>query len=289
MTTGSAFFDSSKGRHIFEQWWRPDGDPRGVVAICHGFAEHSGRYGEVAEYLNSRGYAVEALDLRGHGRSDGVRVHVRSFNEYLTDLDRFLKNVRTRNPGLPVVLLGHSMGGGMAALYVIVRQPGLAGVILSGPAVGSGLLALPRLRRLMLRVMSLTPRLRLPSLPAAAVSRDSEVVQKYEEDPLVFRGGSTVAHARAWLRSLARSSRDMELFECPLLIVHGSDDKLVPTAGSEELYRRAQSLDKTLKLYDGLYHEVMNEPERLEVLGEIAAWLDERLTPLADKDHARAD
>lgn len=240
MTTGSAFFDSSKGRHIFEQWWRPDGDPRGVVAICHGFAEHSGRYGEVAEYLNSRGYAVEALDLRGHGRSDGVRVHVRSFNEYLTDLDRFLKDVRTRNPGLPVVLLGHSMGGGIAALYVIVRQPGLAGVILSGPAVGSGLLALPRLRRLMLRVMSLTPRLRLPSLPAAAVSRDSEVVQKYEEDPLVFRGGSTVAHARAWLRSLAapaiwnssnaRSSSSTAAMTslCPLLVARSFTGALNP-------------------------------------------------------------
>lgn len=280
MSTGSAFFDSSGGRHIFEQWWRPDdGQPRGVVAICHGFAEHSGRYSEAAEYLNARGYVTEALDLRGHGRSDGVRVHVHSFNEYLNDLDRFLKNVRARNPGLPVVLLGHSMGGGIAALYVVARHPDLAGIILSGPAIGSDFIKLPWSRRLILMLMSVAPRLRLPSLPASAVSRDPEVVRKYEEDPLVFRGGATVAHARAGVRALSRGAREMELFELPLLIVHGTADALVPVAGSEELNQRAQSSDKTLKLYQDLYHEVLNEPERLAVLGDIAAWLDERFSP----------
>jgi len=283
MVTGSGFFDSTGGRHIFEQWWRPDNaQPRGVVAICHGFAEHGGRYAEVAQYFADRGYVTEALDLRGHGRSDGVRVHVRSFNEYLNDLDRFLTNVRLRNPGLPVVLLGHSMGGGIAALYVIARQPDLAGVVLSGPAVGSDFVKLSGARRLMLKAMAVAPRLRLPSLPATAVSRDPEVVRRYEEDPLVFRGGSTIAHAMAGVRAITRASRDMEQFSLPLLIVHGTADSLVPVAGSEELYRRAQSSDKALKLYEGLYHEVLNEPERLEVLGDIVSWLDERLAPAAE-------
>lgn len=283
MITGSGFFDSTGGRHIFEQWWRPDdGQPRGVVAICHGFAEHGGRYAEVAQYFAGRGYITEALDLRGHGRSDGVRVHVRSFNEYLNDLNRFLTNVRRRNPGLPVVLLGHSMGGGIAALYVIARQPELAGVVLSGPAVGSDFVKLSGARRLMLKAMTVAPRFRLPSLPATAVSRDPEVVRRYEEDPLVFRGGSTIAHAMAGVRAITRASRDMEQFALPLLIVHGTADSLVPVAGSEELYGRAQSSDKALKLYEGLYHEVLNEPERLEVLGDIASWLDERLAPAAE-------
>ncbi|MEP7215656.1 MAG: lysophospholipase [Anaerolineaceae bacterium] len=282
MITGSAFFDSSGGRHIYEQWWRPDhGEPRGVAAICHGFAEHSGRYGEVAAYLNGRGYVVEALDLRGHGRSDGVRVHVHSFNEYLNDLHRFLKNVRRRNPGLPVVLLGHSMGGGIAVLYVIARQPDLAGVVLSGPAVGSDFIKLSRARRLALKLLSVAPRLRLPSLPATAVSRDPAVVRAYEEDPLVFRGGSTVAHAVAGARAINRAARDMEQIDLPLLILHGTADTLVPVGGSEELNRRARSPDKALKLYEGLYHEVLNEPERLDVLGDIAAWLDERILPVA--------
>ena len=282
MSTGSAFFDSSGGRHIFEQWWRPDdGQPRGVVAICHGFAEHSGRYSAVAEYLNERGYAVESLDLRGHGRSDGVRVHVHSFNEYLNDLHRFLNNVRQRNPGLPVVLFGHSMGGGIAALYVITRQPGLAGIVLSGPAIGSDFIKLSRSRRVALKLMAVAPRLRLPSLPATAISRDPEVVRVYEEDPLVFRRGATVAHTLAGVRALGRVALDMEDFELPLLIVHGTADLLVPIAGSEELHRRAQSSDKTLKLYEGLYHEVLNEPERLDVLGDIADWLNQRLSPVA--------
>ncbi len=275
MASGSAFFQSTNGRHIFEQWWKPEGEPRAVVAICHGLAEHSGRYAAVAGYLNDRGYVVEALDLRGHGLSDGPRAFVRSYNEYLADLGRFVKNVRERNPGLPVFLLGHSMGGGISALYVIVRQPELAGVVLSGPAIRIGA-DVPLLRRLMLRVMSIAPRLRLPALPASAVSRDSEVVRQYEEDPLVFHGGPTVGLAMAASRASARIERDMELFELPLLIVHGTDDKLVPTDGSQELYERAQTSDKALKLYDGLYHEVMNEPERLDVLGDIAAWLDSR-------------
>lgn len=276
MASGSAFFDSPGGRHIFEQWWRPEAPPRGVVAICHGFAEHSGRYAGVASYLNARGYAVEALDLRGHGRSDGARVYVRSFNEYLQDVSRFLDNVRQRNPGQPVFLLGHSMGGGVAALFVLARQPALSGVVLSGPALQLAGGPQPFHRRAIFAAMGLFPRLRLPALPAPAVSRDPEVVRRYEEDPLVYRGGPTVGLAKAGGRASARISRDMERFELPLLIVHGTQDKLVATAGSEELHGRAESPDKTLKLYNGLYHEVLNEPERLDVLGDIAAWLDQR-------------
>ena len=280
MNTGRAFFDSSDGRHICEQWWRPTSPPpRGVLAICHGFAEHGGRYAEFAQSLGSRGYVVEALDLRGHGRSAGARAHVRSFEEYLNDLDLFLKNVRASNAGLPIFLLGHSMGGGIAVLYVIARNPELSGVILSGPAIGSELLKLSRTSQMLLRVMAPLPRLRLRKLPATAVSRDPEVVRKYEEDPLVFRGGATVAHARAGVRALTRVARDMEQFTLPLLILHGAGDTLVPTAGSEELYQRAQSFDKRLKIYPGLYHEVLNEPERLAVIGDIAAWLDERTRP----------
>ncbi|MBA4179819.1 MAG: alpha/beta hydrolase [Anaerolinea sp.] len=274
MATGSAFFDSTRGRHIFEQWWRPAAEPRAVVAICHGFAEHSGRYADVASYLNGRGYAVEGLDLRGHGLSDGTRVFVRSFNEYLNDLGRFVRNVRQRNPGSPVFLLGHSMGGGVATLFVLVRRPELAGVILSGPALQMGGPKQPLHRQLMFATMGLLPWLRLPPLPAGAVSRDPEVVRRYEEDPLVYRGGPTVGLARAGLRASKRIFRDMERFELPLLIVHGTDDRLVTTSGSEELHARAQSPDKALKLYDGLFHEVLNEPERLDVLGDIADWLD---------------
>lgn len=280
MGTGN-FFVSSGGRHIWHREWLPEGEPRAVVAICHGFAEHSGRYAHVAEYLNQRGYAVVALDLRGHGLSDGPRAYVQSFNEYLNDLGRFLRLVREKHPGLPVFLLGHSMGGGVAALYVLARQPELAGVILSGPALKMGSEPQPLGRRVLFAAMSLIPRLRLPALPAAAVSRDPEVVRAYEEDPLVFRGGPTVGLAKAGMRASDRIARDMERFTLPLLIVHGTEDKLVPTAGSQELYERAESTDKTLKLYEGLYHEVLNEPEKLEVLGDLAAWLDER-TPSPD-------
>lgn len=265
-TAGSATFNSSGGAWIFEQWWRPAGEPRGVVAICHGYAEHSGRYAEVAAYLNGRGYAVEALDLRGHGRSSGERVMVERFDDFLDDLDGFLARVRGRNAGRKLFLVGHSMGGGVVTGYVVARKPRLDGVLLSGAAM---LQAPPE------RPAGAEPPPSQP-LPASAISRDPAVVAAYESDPLVYRGAPKAAMFGAFGAAVALIQGGMEGITLPLLIMHGTADLLVPTAGSEALYGRAGSADKTLKLYEGLYHEILNEPERLEVLGDIAGWLDAR-------------
>ncbi|MGE5595922.1 MAG: lysophospholipase [Hyphomicrobiales bacterium] len=175
---GSGTFTLSGGAEIFEQWWRPDGSVRAVLAICHGYAEHSGRYKHVALALNAHGYAVEALDLRGHGRSSGERVTVDNYDEYLDDLGGFLARVRERNAGRPLFLLGHSMGGGIVVSYVIARRPALDGVLLSGAAM-LGERPQPKPED--------TERPRGP-LPASAISRDPAVVAAYENDPQVYRG-----------------------------------------------------------------------------------------------------
>lgn len=259
---------------IFEQWWLPKGEPRAVVAIVHGYAEHSGRYQHLAAFLNARGYAVEALDLRGHGQSSGRRVYVTSFSEYLSDVARFLRAVHERHPGKPVFLLGHSMGGGIATLFVIARKPDIAGLILSGPAlrVRSAPVGL-RMRGLRL-LGKVAPTYSLSPLPAAAISRDPTVVDAYENDPLVYRGGMRLGHGAASMRALQRIQLDMEEVEVPLLVMHGSADRLTSPEGSEELVERARSSDKTLKIYDGLYHEIFNEPEQETVMQDLAEWLD---------------
>lgn len=265
--TGSGTFPSSNGATIFEQWWRPEGEPKAVLAICHGYAEHSGRYAQVAADLNARGYVVEALDLRGHGRSSGERVAVESYDEYLDDVEGFLARVRQRNPGKKVFLLGHSMGGGVVVNYVIARDHQLDGLLLSG----AGMLG-PRPQP-----NPNQPAARPAPLDASAISRDPAVVAAYENDPLVYRGVRNPKMAAASGPAYERVQARMGEIALPLLIMHGTDDRLVPYHGSEVLLERASSKDKTLKLYPGLYHEILNEPERDVVVADVVEWLDVRV------------
>jgi alpha-beta hydrolase superfamily lysophospholipase len=258
-------FETTGGLVLFEQRWRPEGTSRAVVAIVHGYAEHSGRYRWTAAQLTARGYAVEALDLRGHGRSEGERVFVNSFEEYLDDVERFLARVRLRNPGVPTFLLGHSMGGGVVTAFVIARKPALAGVLLSGSALLGP--------RPVVRPNSENQRPPGP-LPAEAISRDPAVVAAYKSDPLVYRGAPRADRAAAWGDAVDLVQKGMESITLPLLIMHGTGDLLVPFEGSKRLMERASSKDKTLKLYEGLYHEILNEPERDRVMADILIWLD---------------
>ncbi|MHB8377904.1 MAG: alpha/beta hydrolase [Dehalococcoidia bacterium] len=275
--TQEGSFAAAGGLRLFERRWLPDGEPRAALAIVHGYAEHSGRYAHVGEALAGRGYAAFAFDLRGHGRSDGARAFVRSFGEYLADLRIFLARVSAAAPGRPLFLLGHSMGGTIVALAAVAAPPPVEGVLLSG--AGLTLAGAPRLSQaVMLAFGRIAPRLPLRRLAAADVSRDAEVVRAYDEDPLVYRGRMRAGLVAAMIRAVRRIDAGMEDVTLPLLIMHGTADALTEPEGSRELYGRARSADKTLKLYDGLYHEILNEPERAQVIGDIAGWLDARLS-----------
>lgn len=267
MRTGETML-ASNGAQLFAQWWLPAEDPRAIVAIVHGYAEHSGRYAQTATDLVGRGYGIEAVDLRGHGRSSGERVHVTSYDEYLDDVDAFLARVRAVHPGKKLFLLGHSMGGGVVTSYVIARKPALDGVILSGAAM---------LARREDPPAGTPPQpARTGPLPAETISRDPAVVAAYENDPLVYRGAPPARTGAAWASAYQRVQEGMASISCPLLILHGTADQLVPYQGSVQLHETACSTDKTLKLYEGLYHEVLNEPERDLVVGDIVDWLDAR-------------
>jgi|CXWL01.1.fsa_nt_gi alpha-beta hydrolase superfamily lysophospholipase len=289
MQTHEGHIASADGTRLFERAWLPDTAPRAAVLIVHGYAEHSGRYAWTAEQLVARGYAVFALDLRGHGKSDGERVLIHSMNEYLDDVDAALARVREQvATDLPVYVLGHSMGGGVLGLYACARIPRrrpddrhgsagrerIKGLIFSGavlPAEGTtgGLMI-----RLLLAAGRLLPNLRLRSLAASTVSRDPAIVADYDSDPLNYRGKMPMGLIAAMIRGGRYSDRHMHEIALPLLILHGSADQLVAPHGSRRLYETAASTDKTLKVYEGLYHEILNEPEKDLVIADIANWLD---------------
>ena len=277
VTNTEGAFDGANGLRLYRQSWLPEGSPRAALIIVHGYAEHSERYTWVGTQLAEAGIAVHAYDLRGHGYSEGPRVLVKSFNEHLDDLSLFLEAVREESGDVPLFMLGHSMGGCIAALYAAVRQPEIAGLILSGPAVKMPGRALRVVGKVMGVVARVRPGLGVRTLSASAVSRDSEVVEKYELDPQVYRGKIPAATVAAMGRAIPRIDLDAHQIRMPVLFIHGTADELCDVAGSQHLYEHISSSDKTLKLYEGLYHEVLNEPEKETVLGDVRAWLEARI------------
>jgi len=269
-------FQGHDGLELYQQCWLPEREPAAVVVLVHGFIEHSGRYAALAEELNRHGYAVYAFDLRGHGRSGGQRAFVRSFDEFTADLNVFLADVRRREPHRPIFLLGHSMGGTIAARLAMMRPDDLAGVVLSAPAVRIGKGIFPLLRRLARLIGRLFPRLRVVRLGSGWVSRDPRVVADFRQDPLVFHEKFTVRIGAEILDAAQHVQDHAPSLRLPLLILQGTADRIVAPAGSRLLHDRAGSTDKTLRIYEGLYHDLFHEPEKDQVIANVTEWFDDR-------------
>jgi alpha-beta hydrolase superfamily lysophospholipase len=266
---------------LYYQSWVPEGNPRAILAIVHGFGEHSSRYPHVVEGLVPRGYAVYGFDLRGHGRSPGQRGHINAWAEYREDVRAFLQMIGEKEPGRPVFLLGHSMGA-LIALDYVMRQPGgLAGVVLSSlpiDPVGVAKAHLIAMARLLSR---LWPTFAMEvGLETAALSRNPEVVRAYEEDPLVHgkataRWGTESLETVAWLKA-----HPAEL-TLPVLIIHGEADRLDAIEGVQVLFEQAASADKELKVDPGSYHEVHNDLDHAQMVSDLEAWLARHLPSLS--------
>jgi alpha-beta hydrolase superfamily lysophospholipase len=264
---------------LYTQCWLPDEDPKAVVVISHGLAEHSGRYHALAERLVARGYAAYAMDHRGHGRSSGARANIQRFAHVVADFDTFAGHAAREHPGLPVFVLGHSMGGAIAFASASRLQDSLCGLVLSAPALGVGD-TVPPLKLALVRLLSaVAPGVGALTLPSNSISRDPEVVRAYEADPLVFHKAIPARTLVELLQAMATFPELAVRFHRPVLIQHGRADTLVPLAAAHGVYHAIASPDRTIKLYDGLYHEVYNEPERELVIGELLGWLDARLPP----------
>jgi alpha-beta hydrolase superfamily lysophospholipase len=270
-------FVGVRGVQIHVRTWLPAGAPTGVVVVAHGFAEHGGRYAAVAERLVDQGLAVRVADHRGHGLSEGKRTSVVRFDDYVDDLTTVIAQARARWPSLRLVLLGHSMGG-LIALDLAVR-PGapIDGLVLSAPA------ACPRdLSKLTLIVghalSRIAPNTGVLRVPLNRISRDPAVVDAYNNDPLVFRTPIRARLGAEMLVAMDQVDAGLPSLRVPLLVMQGTADGIVDPGCGPHVYDRAGSIDKTLKMYDGLWHEIFNEPERDHVLSDLTGWLGSHLT-----------
>jgi alpha-beta hydrolase superfamily lysophospholipase len=266
-------FSGVRGIPIAHREWLPDGEPRGTVVIAHGINEHGGRYTHVAERLVRDGWLVAALDHRGHGLSGGRRAAVERFDDWVTDLDTYVRGVLADAPR-PVFLLGHSLGGLIATIYVLRHQDAVSGLILSSPSV----MPPPRMSPAAVRAGRFLSRwasnLPVVALRLDAVSRDPAVVQAYRDDPLVHLGKMRARTGTEALRAIEEVQRDISQLRLPLLTLQGTVDLLVDPGAARWVDGHAGSADHTLHIYDGLYHEVFNEPEHEAVLDDVANWLD---------------
>ncbi|MCP4367167.1 MAG: alpha/beta hydrolase [Deltaproteobacteria bacterium] len=263
--------------NIYYQYWLPEGEPKALLLVVHGLAEHSGRYMNVVNFLVPSGYAVYGIDHVGHGKSNGGRVYVERFDDYTKTLKKYLDKIREWLPEKPIFLIGHSMGGLISTAYMLEHQDELSGAVLSGPSVkvpdniSQATIFLGKLLSIII------PKAGIIQLDAEGISRDPAVVDEYVNDPLVYKGKITARLGAELLKVMQRVTGQASKIRLPIMIVQGSDDKLVDPSGARLLYDLVSSKDKTIKIYNGFYHEVFNEPEHEQVLNDVKTWIDAHL------------
>jgi acylglycerol lipase len=260
----------------WQGWSVPD--PAGVVVLVHGVHEHGGRYAHVAERLGAAGYASYAPDHPGHGRSPGRRGNIGSLAAAVEGVAQTTRAAADRHPGVPLFVYGHSLGG-LVALQYLTGQPHerASGGVISAPALDTST-ANP-VQRVVAPVLSrLAPDLGVLPLDVETISRDPEVVAAYRTDPLNHNGKMVARTGTELMLGAAGMPARLRGLRLPLLVLHGSDDRLMPPSASEVVRRHAGSDDLTVRIWDGLYHEPHNEPEKEHVLDDVVAWLDAHRT-----------
>lgn len=270
-------FTGYEGLTLFYQSWHPEEETRAVLIIVHGLGEHGGRYEHVVNHLVPKGYAIYALDHRGHGRSERAGVaHVMDWKEFREDVRTFYKLVAEKEAGHPLFILGHSMGGLITLNYLEYYQDGLQGAIASAPAVGQ--LDVPAFIDFVSRILSgLAPALAVPTnLDATAISRDPAVVRAYQDDPFVH-GKGTPRFATEIKKTAAETTENAAKITLPLLMIHGDQDKLVNVANTREFFAKVGSADKELIIYEGGYHESHNDIHHEQVTADLERWLEAHL------------
>lgn len=267
--------ERSGGPSLFLRSWLPRGQARAIVVIVHGFNAHSGQYEYVGEQFAGLGLAAYAPDLRGRGQSEGERFFVEKFDDYVDDVNAIVSLAKLRNPGLPVFLLGHSAGGVVSCLYALSHQAELAGLICESFAFQ---IPTPNFAVAVLKGAShLLPHAHVVKLKNEAFSRDPAVVEAMNDDPLIADESQPTSTAAELARADDKLEREFPLITLPLLILHGTADKVTKPGGSQLFYDTAGATDKTLKLYEVRYHDLLNDIGKEAVLADIANWIQVHL------------
>ncbi len=280
MKTFETKFESQDGTTFYVQGWEPDaGKPKALIALVHGLGDHIGRFVHVGKVMTEAGYVLVGFDMRGHGKSGGARGHTSSLDAYMQDIRQFFGLLKQRYPDLSQFLYGHSLGGLLTLTYAIQYGAGLKGVLVTSPALRSALQK-QKAKLAMVRLLgSLLPSVTVHSgLDPATISRDPEVVQAYINDSLIHYSTS-LGFGKAGLHAIDLCFARAGEIPAPLLMIHGKGDKLTYPSGTEDFAKLVSAAggDVTLKLWDDLYHEVHNEPEKAEVFKFMIEWLDRHL------------
>jgi acylglycerol lipase len=275
MTMREETFDAAGGLKIFFRSWHPAGKARGVVVIVPGFNAHSGYYSWVAEQLTGEALAVYAVDLRGRGRSDGERFYVEKFQDYVDDVSALVNLAKSREAALPIYLLGHSAGGVVSCLYALENQSQLAGLICESfafkvPAPDFALAVFKGLSHV-------APHVHVLHLKNEDFSRDPNIVRTMNDDPLIANETQPTETLAEMVRADERLEKEFPRIKLPVLILHGTSDKAAKPSGSQLFYDTAGSTDKTLKFYEGGYHDLLNDTDKQRVMSDIRAWINGRL------------
>lgn len=272
------FHETPDGKKLYLQAWEPENERKAAILLVHGLGEHSSRYVHLAEYLNAKGIAVYSFDGRGHGKSSQPKVtaYFESASIYVKDVDALYQKMKSYVGDTPCFILGHSMGGGMVTQYVLTHQPEATGIVLSAPGLMAGDDISPFLIKISGFLSKVAPKLKAVKLDSSHLSHDPQVKIDYDADKLVYSKGIPARTGAELLKMIDEIQAKMDQFEHPVLMMHGTEDHLVNINGTKLLYSKAPSKDKTLKLYEGFYHELVNEVEKEKVMKDIADWILER-------------
>jgi acylglycerol lipase len=269
-------FKGVGGLDIFARSWRPEGKtPRALVVISHGVNSHSGYYEWTAQQLVAAGFAVYAIDHRGRGQSEGERFYLEKIEDYVADLATLIDLAKKQDPGLPAFLLGHSAGGVVACTYALEHQAEITGLVCESFAFQ---VYAPDLALALVKGLShVLPHAHVLKLPIEEFSRDPAVVEAMRADPLIAGEVQPTSTVAALVRADERLEKEFSLITLPVLILHATTDKVTKPSGSQMFYDKAGSADKTLKLYEGHAHDLLNDFGKEEVLADIRAWLEARI------------
>lgn len=269
-------FCGAHGLSLFYQAWYPSGTAKALLALVHGFGEHCDRYSTVTTALTEAGYAVFGFDNQGHGRSEGQRGHIDRWQDYRHNVRAFLAQVRHHEPSLPLFVLGHSLGGLIVLDFALHSSQGLMGIVVSGPPIRPVGIAKPYLVAIARVLSGIWPRFSMDvGAGVESLSRDPAIVHQTEDDPLTH-SVATVRWGTECLVAIASVRRHIDQLQVPILLIHGSADKVNDVKGSEEIFARITT-DKTLKIYPGSYHEPHNDLDRSQVMNDVVDWLDSHL------------